>query len=426
VKSGVIEPDALTGMILGAEGIPDVAVLLNGPTGCKFYHGHVAHVQRGGSEVPDPYLTLEPWFFGQPRVPCTYLDDEDYIFGAGQKLHEILPSLAARWDGLILVVNAPGAALIGDDLEKAIALAGVQDRCIPVETPGFSCPGPAGTDRVIARVLRHIAPAKEKTRPGTVNLLGLSLMQRHWKGSLAEVTRLLARMGVQVLSSPGAGSETGSIRSSPGAAYNLLVFPEFGEETARWYGQNAGTPCYIPAEGAPIGFDATSAWVREVSELLGADPSDITGEIAAARANAAAHIAGQNSISGVPRGAGYAIRAESSVALPLAKWLYTYLGMVPTGVEVAGGAYPPYRGELLRFLEEIGASETWSVFPGVRNPDIVFADGMTGKMLANQGICRGYVEVGYPSSGRIELVPRTILGVSGALYLVEEILNILR
>ncbi|MDD2472886.1 MAG: nitrogenase component 1, partial [Methanoculleus sp.] len=175
MKSGVIEPDALTGMILGAEGIPDVAVLLNGPTGCKFYHGHVAHVQRGGSEVPDPYLTLEPWFFGQPRVPCTYLDDEDYIFGAGQKLHEILPSLAARWDGLILVVNAPGAALIGDDLEKAIALAGIADRCIPVETPGFSCPGPAGTDRGLARVLRPIAPAKEKARGGTVNLPGLSL-----------------------------------------------------------------------------------------------------------------------------------------------------------------------------------------------------------------------------------------------------------
>ena len=426
MRSGVIEPDALTGMILGAEGIPDMAVLLNGPTGCKFYHGHTAHLQRGGPEVPDPYLTLDPWFFGQPRVPCTYLDDEDYIFGAGQKLHEILPSLAARWDGLILLVNAPGAALIGDDLSKAIALAGIRDRCIPVESPGFSCPGPAGADRVIARILQHLAPAGEKTRPGTVNLLGLSLMQRHREGTLAEVTRLLARMGVQVLSSPGAGSDTGSIRASPGAAYNLLIFPEFGGETARWYEQNAGLPCYIPAEGAPVGFDATSAWVRGVAERLRADPSNAIEEIAAARATAATHIARQNSISGIPRGAGYAVRAESSVALPLAKWLYTYLGMVPVGIEVGDGAHPPYRDELLRFLDGIGASEAWNAFPGVRNPDIVFADGLTGKMLAARGICRGYVEVGYPSSGRTELVPRTILGVSGALYLVEEILNILR
>ena len=29
-------PDALTGAVLAVEGIPDAAVLLNGPTGCKF------------------------------------------------------------------------------------------------------------------------------------------------------------------------------------------------------------------------------------------------------------------------------------------------------------------------------------------------------------------------------------------------------
>jgi len=37
--TGVTDPDILTGMILGAEGIPDIMVILNSPTGCKFYHG---------------------------------------------------------------------------------------------------------------------------------------------------------------------------------------------------------------------------------------------------------------------------------------------------------------------------------------------------------------------------------------------------
>ncbi|NBB94759.1 MAG: hypothetical protein GVY16_03365 [Planctomycetes bacterium] len=42
------QPDSLTGAILAAEGIVDAAVLLNGPTGCKFYHGAIAEGQVRG------------------------------------------------------------------------------------------------------------------------------------------------------------------------------------------------------------------------------------------------------------------------------------------------------------------------------------------------------------------------------------------
>ena len=51
------------------------------------------------------------FYFGQPRVPATYLDDHDYVFGATDKLEKILPVVAQKGHSLVAVVNSPGAAL---------------------------------------------------------------------------------------------------------------------------------------------------------------------------------------------------------------------------------------------------------------------------------------------------------------------------
>lgn len=102
-------PDSLTGAILAIEGINDDAVLLNGPTGCKFYHGALAESQLPRESSYDPLRFLEEFYFGQPRVPATYLDGDDYVFGATEKLKRILPAIAQRGHRLLAVINTPGA-----------------------------------------------------------------------------------------------------------------------------------------------------------------------------------------------------------------------------------------------------------------------------------------------------------------------------
>jgi len=424
MKYGVTDPDVLTGMILGVEGIPDIMVIFNGPTGCKFYHGHVAHQKRNDSGLSDPYLRPEPWFFGQARVPCTYLDDQDYIFGTAEKLEKILDYVGKKWNGLIVLINSPGAALIGDNLQKIIQDADMTDRCIPVEIPGHTLPSSAGVDTIIARILKHANPQRQAG--SKVNLLGLSILQRHWEGTKKELTSLLERSGISVLATPGAGADTNALRTSANGALNIMVFPEYAQETASWYEKNYSIPCYTSADGAPIGFDATLSWISGICSILGVEPFLAVQEIYAARKVAATHIARLNTISGLPRGAGFAIRGDSSIALPLTKWLYTYLGMIPVGIEVIKGSYEPYNIEIQTFLNEIGLPDCWDIFPGTQNPDIIFTDGATGQMLTSAGICNGYIEIHHPSSGKIEILPRTICGITGSLYLIEEILNILR
>lgn len=89
-------PDALTGALMAIEGITDARAVLNSPTGCKFYHGHIADKQYPRDSSYDPLQYQEKFFFGQPRIPCTYLDEDDYVAGSTEKLKSILPDMAKK------------------------------------------------------------------------------------------------------------------------------------------------------------------------------------------------------------------------------------------------------------------------------------------------------------------------------------------
>ncbi|MDR2620537.1 MAG: hypothetical protein LBC29_05420, partial [Propionibacteriaceae bacterium] len=109
-----ITPDGLSGAIFALEGVRGAVVLLNGPTGCKFYHSSTAEAQFLKSSELDPLSYPEKLYFGQPRVPCTYLDSDDYVYGSSAKLGEALRELWERVPFELLgIVNSPGAALIG-------------------------------------------------------------------------------------------------------------------------------------------------------------------------------------------------------------------------------------------------------------------------------------------------------------------------
>jgi nitrogenase molybdenum-iron protein alpha/beta subunit len=106
-----ITPDSLSGAIFAIEGIKDACVVLNGPTGCKFYHSAISDSQYVRSLSFDPLAYSGRFYFGQPRVPCTYLDGHDYVYGSGEKLSKILQSVIQKNFKLIAVINSPGAAL---------------------------------------------------------------------------------------------------------------------------------------------------------------------------------------------------------------------------------------------------------------------------------------------------------------------------
>ena len=106
-----ITPDSISGIIFAFEGLKDTVVLLNGPTGCKFYHSATSDNQMIRRQEFDPLNYPPIWYFGQPRVPCSFLDKRDYVYGSGEKIREGIEFLRSRLSfARLIVVNSPGAA----------------------------------------------------------------------------------------------------------------------------------------------------------------------------------------------------------------------------------------------------------------------------------------------------------------------------
>lgn len=166
--TGNILPDSLTGAVFAIEGIRDACVVLNGPTGCKFYHSAVSDEQFVRSLSFDPLSFPEQFYFGQPRVPSTYLDGYDYVYGSSKKLTEILEKVAQKNYALIVVVNSPGAALIGDDLELILQKSVSRIPCFGIENSGYSGTFGEGYQNALIQVFEKLKlsekPRRKKNR----------------------------------------------------------------------------------------------------------------------------------------------------------------------------------------------------------------------------------------------------------------------
>lgn len=425
-STGNILPDSLTGAIFAIEGIADGCVILNGPTGCKFYHSAVSNDQFVRSLSFDPLSYSEDYYFGQPRVPCTYLDGYDYVYGSGGKLEGALRMAAQKNYGLIVVVNSPGAALIGDDLELMLEKEVKEIPCFAIENTGYSGTFGEGFENALIQLFKKELSKGSTVRPNTINLLGINILQKHYDGNIEAIKKLLEDCGIDVLCTPGALDGLAVLKQVPEAALNVVVYPEYGLQTALYLKENLDMPFVVPEEGPPIGFEATEAFVKTVVDFFEADTRPALETIEKTRARSFLYLARYTSLFGMPKGAFFSVKAEASVAYALTKWLVSYLGMIPAAIEILDDAPPEVLKRLLVFLESIGCRETFGRAVNREPVQMIFADGTTIAQLKQQhDRCAG-MEIALPSLGYLDVMPKTLFGDQGALLFLENILNGLR
>ena len=468
-----ITPDSFSGLLFGLEGIRNTIVLMNGPTGCKFYHSATSDNQAPRQMEFDPLNYPELWYFGQPRIPCTYLDKRDYVYGSKEKLVEALRFLKANLPfDLLAIVNSPGAALIGDDLRK-IADAEADGRPIlTIETPGyshhiwdgysaltarlidaFSAAPPAaeaavsasGTAKFTAKTLAAVsqaaksssgnpAPSGNPALPGSpalskkkVNLLGLSIFHKYYQGDLLELERLLRLCGAE----PGCAlccncslDEIGRLHE---ASLNLVVDSAYGMAAAKALKERFGTP-YIVCDGLPIGFRQTEELAAQICGALGTDPAPLITESEKSRARSYIYLSRLNSLSGLPKGAKFAVHGTASQCLGYARCLIQYFGMVADSINVLDSAESgsPAFQQLQRLLEAAGMASALEKDVLRTDAELVFADGNIIAQLKARHHSFSGVEISLPSLGYTDVVPKTHLGLSGGLLLCEQVINGLR
>ena len=484
ISSQSMLPDSTSGIIFALEGIDRTCVVLNGPTGCKYYHSAISEQQRTRQWAFDPLDFPAIWYFGQPRVPSTYLDSHDYVYGSHGKIEEALSFLREHADiDLLAVVNSPGAALIGDDLSGIVERAAGGLPVVTVQTPGFSsdicggfecgiqavldqlvsdspggaaAPGGAATGKAAmpsdgtaghadapddaaapahanapedasaparAGALDEVSLAAHATAAGepTVNILGLSLHHRNHEGDARELERLLQLVGVHVNCFIGQGCNLESLRRVPLAHLNVVVHPEYGLETARYLERRFGTPFLCAAP--PVGFAATENLVRSICDAVGADAAPFNEEAEKARARAYVYISRLNSLTGLPKGVRYSVEGTCSELLAYTSFLTEYLGMAPVALTDVAPARSCMRSALEERLRTLGFPAALDADPETAHGDIVFASGETIARLKTGDEPFTGVEIALPTLGYVDVIPKTHWGLQGTLQLVEHVIN---
>lgn len=418
-----IHMDGFTGAVLAVESFKDVRAVLHGPGGCRSYMTSLSR-QCYPRMRPGDYKECQgAYFFGQHRVPCTFLDEDDYINGAMAKIEESIPIICDMDGKAAVFIKSPGASLIGDNITDAIGRSGYSNKAMAIEESLISEPFSSSYDKTIKEILVWKSPEKEDVIPNSVNLLGLPITFNDWQDSLKELEEFLNSIGLNLISSPGAGCSMNELTNSVNAEFNIVVCPEYGSETARYYEKMYKIPYIMCDTGAPVGFDNIENWIRKIAIFSKKDPTAAVEIIDGYRWRAYKKIKG-SLFSQKAKCKTFAITSDSSVALPLVKWLYEFLCMIPESIILDPGANENMVKELRVFLKEIKMEDVIGRDIDEINPDYVFSDGQTAETLQFLEICGKGIDIGAPSLGRINFIPRPILGLSGAMYFLDEIYSV--
>ena len=424
-------------MIFAMEGIRNVIVLLNGPMGCKFYHSTTsAHLTkhpplRSADGTPAEkgqveYDILNSYFFRQSRVPCTYLDGADFVYGTAEKVEAALRYFGEKFRfDLLVIVDSPGASLIGDEL-KELAARILPDKPVAVlESPGYSEHFSDGYDRAIATLLRQLpafSPRRERRGKPRVNLLGLSIWQRYWEGDLEELRRLLALCGIEVNCCLCAGCTMEKIRALPDADLNLLIYPEMGRDTAAFLEEHFGTPCYV-FDGPPVGYVATEKAFREICARLGTDVAPLLAESERCRAEAWFQLNDLDQMNYLSSGSTFAVEGMDSVVWAYTAFLTEYLGLTPDCVSLTGSQDSAVRERLRELLRSCRAEEAEERDILDSRAELVFADANTIAALHTRQDAFSGIEISLPGMGYVDFIKKTPLGLRGAMFLTEQAVN---
>lgn len=411
-------PESFLGLMMGLEGVSDGFTILHGPTGCKFYPASLSEddYRFRDNEVQsrNAYMIGMRYFFGQPRIPCTYLDMGRFVSGGKDRLKDLYAKVEGLKPGFIGIINSPGASLIGEDLESVKG----STPTATIDHAEYSGTCADGFQEAILAIIDTIHPVKTEKRSG-VNLVGISITHLNWQDTVEELTALLGLCGIGVNCVIGAGWSTDDVRDSASAELNVLVYPEYGDRVAREYEERYGVPYYSPDEGAPVGFGQVESWIKGVCARLGKDPSPALEHVRAARARTASVLRTMEAYHLLPKGRTFSAWCDGSTAYAVSRFLYSYLGMIPVAIRCPNGSEWGERAVSFFASKNIPVSDD----PDHTETDVLVSSGSICASAKIRGIALGAVEVETPESEAYHTLPEPPIGLTGTMRLLDAVLN---
>ncbi len=406
-----VRMDGFLASVMAAESVKGCRAIMHGPGGCRFHTSRLSSM-----DIPRKYSIREgPFYFNHPRVPCTYVDEEDYINGADYKVTELLDTIDDA--EVCVVIATPGTSLIGDDLNGAACRSTFRGTVIVPEYCHMSEPAHTGYDSVIADIVNAVCVPSKK-RKGTVNITGLPVTMHGWTETAKELRGYLEAMGLEVIACVGCGSGIEEIRKSSEAEFCISVMPEYVSRTSDMY-ERLGIPTVSP--DAPVGFDSVRKWIEAAAKVSGKDSSPALAILKETEDRASNIMKASMNTAVMVRCCTYSVRTDDTLALPLVQWLHSYLAMFPVSIRPCPWWDAGYTKRLTEFLEEIGCSEALCRETEDTRADALFTDGYTANLMKKRGICSAGIDMCAPTRHKMKFVQKPVLGAKGAMRILDDL-----
>ncbi|EIC20308.1 ferredoxin:protochlorophyllide reductase (ATP-dependent) subunit B [Thiorhodovibrio frisius] len=243
----------------------------------------VLHAPLGDSYA-DLLFTMIARSPARPPVSYTSFQARDLGGDTAQLVKTRLAETVARFKPQALLVGEACTAELLQDQPGALATGmGFDIPVIPLELPAFTRKESWGASETFHQLVRSLlsgrpvpegagdpaSRAKAEGRRPRANLLGPTALGFRCRDDVAEVTKLLDTLGVDVHLVAPAGATPADLVRIPEADFNLCLYPEIAHSTCIWLERMFKQPW---VRTVPIGVGATRDFLLEVARLAGADP----------------------------------------------------------------------------------------------------------------------------------------------------------
>ena len=249
-----------------ATGLSDVHFVLHAPQGDTYADLLFTMIERRDRRPPVTYTTFKARDLGG--------DTAELFKTAVREAHDRFRPNA------ILVGASCTAELIQDDPGGLTQTLNLPVPVINLELPSYSKRENWAASETFYQLVRQLAdrtvkPASREGRRPTCNLLGPTALGFRHRDDVAEITRLLGLLGIDVALVAPMGASVAQLRAIGSADFNILLYPETAESTAKWLEKNFAQPC---VRTIPLGYQATREFIAEVGRVAGIDPSPVLAQ----------------------------------------------------------------------------------------------------------------------------------------------------
>ena len=244
-----------------ATAMDGVHYLLHAPQGDTYADLLFTMIERRGKRPPVTYTTFQARDLGSDTASLFQTAARDAV---------------ERFRPRALMVGASCTAeLIQDDPAGLAEAMRLPCPVIPLELPSYQRKENWGAAESFYQLVRKLAdpaarPAPKDGRRPRANLLGPCALGFRHRDDTIEVTKILERLGIDVHVCAPLGATPEDLRTIGEADFSIVLYPEIGEEAARWIERTFKQPV---VRTVPIGVGATREFIAEVAAAAGVDPA---------------------------------------------------------------------------------------------------------------------------------------------------------